>query len=135
MKIFKLISVLLITLIMLFLVAGCNNKEDNKDYPQQTTASDVETGSTVSTTEVTEATQQDTEVTQSETIKPSYVPESDELEILTPNISDNSGNNTPDPVVTVPDAQQNTTPQATETFPELDDIIDEPIELPFVPID
>ncbi len=140
MKRFKLISVLLVIFIIMFVVAGCSNKEDNtKETAQQTTAADTKADSTApSTAEHKDAqtdTHADTNTEQPEETEPFYTRESDELEILTPDAGDNSGDNTPEPAVTDPSAQENTTGQSAETFPDLDDIIDEPIELPFVPID
>lgn len=130
MKNFKIISVFIVILIMMFVVAGCGNKEDNThETAQQTTAADTTAELISSATTATEGTQPDTYTEQAEATEPFYTREADELEILTPDAGDNSGDNT-----TEPDVQENTTPQATETFPDLDDIIDEPIELPFVPI-
>ncbi len=134
MKYSKLISVIFLVLMMLSVFAGCNNKAENADDPQQTLSTSLEADTTASSSAATEATQHSVQNTEPEATSAVYTTESDELEILTPDAGNASGYNDPESIVTDPAVPENTTPQNVESLPQMEDIIDEPIELPFVPI-
>lgn len=123
-----LIFLSLLILVFMFMASACNKApESGRVSVEQTIASTAEPTTAAINAPATE---------QAKESQPAqYNTESDELEILTPDQGSNSGNNTPESETQEPAKPQTTTPQFVETMPTMENISDEPIELPFVPFE
>ena len=128
MKKYSIIILLVSAILCLFMLAGCGKKTDDTDIQDGTKVPTSTALNTEITTDGadTQSTQQSTTDVQTEDTDPSYTKEENELEIITPNADSTQGS------TMAPEPTENA--QTEETFPGLDSVIDEPIELPFVPI-
>lgn len=114
MKKLRLISVVALIVLLVFVFAGCNNKNPDDTTSVPTTAAEI--------TETAVETSIESESTEAQVY--SYTRDPDELEMMT------QGNiDTPEPT-----AEVETTPQKKETSPVVQETTFERIELPFVPV-
>ena len=116
MKKFRVFSAVALSILLVFVFAGCNNKSSD-----DATASSVPTTAT-EITEATVETSSERETTEAQAY--SYTQDPDELEMMTQGSID-----TPEPT-----AEVETTPQQKETSPAVQETTFERIELPFVPV-
>ncbi len=127
MRKFALIFSIVTILVFMLVISACNKASEPERVPmEQATATTAEPTS--------EATNPVTTVQPAKSESVQYTTESDELEILSPNQGDNSGDKTPEPDTEEPAKPQTTSPQVADPVPTMGNISDEPIELPFVPI-